>query len=59
MSTLAKVLAVIVLVAALGSVWAALAGWGAKEMKGAAHYEPSVRSGSTGQARTYHHGGKR
>jgi hypothetical protein len=59
MNTLAKVLAAVVLLVALVSIWAALAGWGAKELKGASQNEPSVRSGSTGQARVYHHGGKR
>jgi hypothetical protein len=58
MSLLTKILAALVVFLTLGAIWASLAGWGAKQMKGAAHYEPSVRSGSAGHSRVYYHGGK-
>jgi len=58
MGVIAKILIGLLAAGAMGSAWASLSGYGAKEMKGAAAYQPNVRAGSTGHSRSYHQGGK-
>ncbi|MDY0001883.1 MAG: hypothetical protein RBU30_11355 [Polyangia bacterium] len=58
MGVIGRIIIGLLALGALGGVWAALAGYGASPMKGAAVYQPNVRSGSVGHSRTYYHGGK-
>jgi hypothetical protein len=58
MGILAKIVIGALTLGAMGGVWAALSGYGAKPMRGASYYRPSVRSGSVGHSRGYYYGGK-
>lgn len=58
MGILAKILIGALTLGAMGGVWATISGYGAKPMRGAAYYRPSVRSGSAGHSRGYYYGGK-
>lgn len=58
MGILAKIMIGLLAAGAMGGAWASLSGYGAKDMRGAATYQPNVRSGSAGHSRTYYHGGK-
>lgn len=58
MGIIAKILVGLLALGAMGGIWAAFAGYGAHPMRGAAYYQPSVRSGSVGHSRTYYYGGK-
>ena len=58
MGIIGKILIGTLALGAMGGIWATLAGYGAKPMKGSTYYKPNVRSGSVGHSRGYYYGGK-